>query len=109
MEESSDPKIRRRVSLQFFRSLITKGSSRVTELFKTEVYKLVAKTPYDWDWSLRGWREKEGGYRLASVLAELDALMCTLLQQSTLTNHSVRSSKDNQYLMINTHFLIIIR
>ncbi|KAL0690522.1 hypothetical protein Bca4012_090200 [Brassica carinata] len=71
MEESSDHKIGRRVTLQFFRSLIAKGSPRVMELSKTE-----------------RWIEKECGYRLASVLAELDALMCTLLQQSTLPNHS---------------------
>lgn len=73
-KEESKPKSRRSVALQLFRSLIAKGSPRVIELSRTEVYKLVAKTPRDWDWSSRGWRVKEGGYRLASVLAELDAL-----------------------------------
>lgn len=46
MEDSSHPKSRRRVVLQLFKILISKGSPRVIELFRTEVCKLVAKKPH---------------------------------------------------------------
>ena len=84
MEDSSHPKSRRRVVLQLFKILISKGSPRVIELFRTEVCKLVAKKPHWEDWSSRGWREKEGGIRLSCVLAEMDQALDVY---SFATNH----------------------
>ncbi|KAJ4869545.1 Uncharacterized protein Rs2_48903 [Raphanus sativus] len=55
-------------------ALIAKGSQRVIELSRTEVCKLVAKSPADGNYPSGGWRAKEGGFRLASVLSELNAL-----------------------------------
>ncbi|CAN6803741.1 unnamed protein product [Brassica oleracea] len=73
MEESSDHKIGRRVTLQFFRSLIAKGSQRVMELSKTE--RWIERKNVDIGW-------------LLFWLSLICFLMCTLLQQSTLPNYS---------------------